>query len=130
MNQDKLFAKAVQSTVEKAGTEISYVVGNATEKTLNYGQVIGKVTRGGLFIETGRSVGTTAFKAAVDIAKQDKVCAGACIVAAACEVVAGVSALTNYPGALRVYFVAKGISVGCMRFRELCKNAKGENIPC
>ena len=130
MNKEKVFARAVQSAVEKVGTEVSQVVANATEQTLNYGEVIGKVTRGGLFVETGRSVGTTAFKALVDIARQDKVCAGACIVAAACELVAGVSSLTNYLGVLKVYFVAKGISAGCMRFRELCKNAEGETISC
>lgn len=39
-------------------------------------------------MESGRAVGSTAYKAAEDIARNDKVCARACLVASACEVLA------------------------------------------
>jgi hypothetical protein len=110
--------------------EISYMVGNATEKSLEYAQKIDQMSRGAVAIESGRALGSTAYQAAEDIARNDKVCAGACLVASACEVVAGGSALIKYPGAMKVYFVAKTISVGCIRFRNLCRNTKGEISLC
>ena len=88
------------------------------------------MARGAVAIESGRALGSTAYKAAEDIAQNDKVCAGACLVTSACEVVAGSSALIKYPGAMKVYFVSKTISVGCIRFRNLCRNAKSEISPC
>lgn len=124
------FGRATQKIVEKAGTEISYMVGNATEKSLEYADRIDQMSRGAVVIESGRAIGSTAYQAAEDIARNDKVCAGACIVASVCEVVAGSSAMIKYPGAMKVYIVSKAISVGCIRFRNLCKNAKGEISPC
>jgi hypothetical protein len=124
------FARVTQKAVEKAGTEISYIVGNATEKTLEYSDKIDQMSRGAVAIESGRALGSTAYKTAEDIARNDKICAGACLVASACEVVAGTSAMIKYPGAMKVYFVAKTISVGCIRFRNLCRNAQGELKPC
>jgi hypothetical protein len=130
MSDKEGLARATQKVVEKAGTEISYIVGNATEKSLEYADKIDQMSRGAVAIESGRALGSTAYKTAEDIARNDKVCAGACLVASACEVVAGTSAMIKYPGAMKVYFVAKTISVGCIRFRNLCKNAKGEITPC
>lgn len=130
MAKEEKLARATQQIIENAGKEISYMVGNATEKSLDYADKIDQISRGAVAIETGRALGSTAFHAAEDIARNDKVCAGACLIASACEVVAGTSAMIKYPGAMKVYFVAKTISVGCIRFRNLCKNAKGEITPC
>jgi len=123
-------ARFTQKAIEKAGTEISYMVGNATEQAVQYGDKIDQMSRGAVAIESGRALGSTAYKAAEDIVRNDKICAGACLVASACEVIAGSSAMIKYPGAMKVYFVAKTISVGCIRFRNLCRNAKGEISPC
>jgi hypothetical protein len=106
------------------------MVGNATEKSLEYADKIDQMSRGAVAIESGRALGSTAYQAAEDIARNDKICAGACLVASVCEVVAGSSAMIKYPGAMKVYFVAKTISVSCIRFRNLCRNAKGEISPC
>jgi hypothetical protein len=130
MSKAKGLGRATQKIVERAGTEISYMVGNATEKSLEYADKIDQMSRGAVAIESGRALGSTAYQAAEDIARNDKICAGACLVASVCEVVAGSSAMIKYPGAMKVYFVAKTISVGCIRFRNLCRNAKGEISPC
>ena len=123
-------ARATQKLIEKAGTKISYMVDNATDQAIQYSDKIDQMTRGAVAIESGRAIGSTVYKAAEDIARNDKICAGACIVATVCEAVAGGSAMIKYPGAMKVYFVAKTISVGCIRFRNLCRNAKGEIRPC
>ena len=123
-------ARAAQQAVEKAGTEVSYLFGSATAKSLDYADQIGQMTRGAVAIESGRSLGSTLYKTSEDVARNDKICAGACFVASACEVVAGTSALIKYPGAMKVYFVAKTISVGCIRFRDLCRSAQGDLKPC
>jgi len=130
MSKANALGQATQKIVEKTGTEISYMVGNATEKSLEYADKIDQMSRGAVAIESGRALGSTAYQAAEDIARNDKICAGACLVASVCEVVAGSSAMIKYPGAMKVYFVAKTISVGCIRFRNLCRNAKGEISPC
>ena len=130
MAKEEGLARATQKVIEKAGTEISYMVGNATEQAVQYGDKIDQISRGAVAIESGRALGSTAYQAAEDIARNDKVCAGACIVASACEVIAASSAMIKYPGAMKVYFVAKTISVGSIRFRNLCRNAKGEISPC
>lgn len=130
MLRKESLARATRRIVAEAGTEISYVVGNATEQALQYGDKIDLMSRGAVAMESGRALGSTAYHAVEDIARNDKVCAGACIVASACEVIAGSSALIKYPGAMKVYFVAKGISIGCIRFRNLCRNATGEISPC
>ena len=130
MSKEQGLASITQKAIEKAGTEISYMVGNATEQAVQYSEKIDQMSRGSVAIESGRALGSTAYKAAEDIARNDKVCAGACIVASACEVIAGSSAMIKYPGAMKVYFVTKAISVSCIRFRNLCRNAKGEISPC
>jgi hypothetical protein len=130
MSKAKVLGRATQKIVERAGTEISYMVGNATEKSLEYADKIDQMSRGAVAIESGRALGSTAYQAAEDIARNDKICAGACLVASVCEIVAGSSAMIKYPGAMKVYFVAKTISVSCIRFRNLCRNAKGEISPC
>jgi len=130
MSKTEGLGRVTHKIVEKAGTKISYMVGNTTEKSLEYADKIDQMSRGAVTIESGRAIGSTAFKAAEDIARNDKICAGACLVATVCEVVAGSSAMIKYPGAMKVYFVAKTISVGCIRFRTLCRNAKGEISPC
>ena len=130
MQKEDSIARITQKVIEKAGTEMSYVVGNTTEQALQYGEKIDQMSRGAVAIESGRALGSTVYKAAEDIARNDKICAGACAVASACEIIAASSALIKYPGSMKVYFVAKTISVGCIRFRHLCRNAKGELSPC
>jgi hypothetical protein len=130
MSDKQKLARAAQKMVEKAGTEFSYIVGNATEKSLDYADKIDQMSRVAVAMESGRALGSVAYKAAEDIARNDKICPGACLVASDCEFVAASSALSKYPGAMKVYFVAKTIILGCMRFRNLCRNAKGEITPC
>ena len=77
-----------------------------------------------------RALRSTAYQAAYDIARNDKICAGACLIASACKIVAGGSAIIKYLEAMRVYFVTKTISVGCIRLRNLCRNVTGEIRPC
>ena len=134
MVQKDGLARVTQQWVQKAGqdfsTEISYAVGNATDQAIKYGDKIDQMSRGTVALESARALGSTAYQAAEDIVRNDKICAGACLVASACEVIAGTSAMIKYPGALKVYFVSKSISIACIRFRNLCKNAKGEIRPC
>jgi len=52
------------------------------------------------------------------------------LVASVCEVIASSSTIIKYPRAMKVYFVTKSISVGCIRFRNLCRNAKGDISLC
>lgn len=130
MSKSEELARLTQKIVERADTQISDMVGNATETSLEYADKIDQMARGAVAIESGRALGSTAYYAAEDIARNDKICAGACLVASVCEIVAGSSAMIKYPGAMKVYFVAKTISVSCIRFRNLCRNAKGEISPC
>lgn len=130
MSKSEELARLTQKIVERAGTQISDMVGNATETSLEYADKIDQMARGAVAIESSRALGSTAYYAAEDIARNDKICAGACLVASVCEIVAGSSAMIKYPGAMKVYFVAKTISVSCIRFRNLCRNAKGEISPC
>ena len=119
-----------QKIIENAGKDLSYMIGNSTENVFKYGDTINKLSRGAVTVESGRALGSTAYKAIEDITENDKICAGACLVASACEIIAGTSAFIKYPGAMNVYIVAKTISVGCIRFRNLCRNAKGKIGPC
>jgi hypothetical protein len=130
MAKEEHIARATQQMVEKMGTNFSYVVDNVTQEGLNYADKINEIGRGALLIESGRALGSTAYKTAEDIARNDKICAGACLVASTCEIVAGTSAFIKYPGAMKVYFVAKTISVACIRFRNLCRTAQGDLKPC
>jgi len=106
MSKAKGLGRATQKIVERAGTEISYMVGNATEKSLEYADKIDQMSRGAVAIESGRALGSTAYQAAEDIARNDKICAGACLVASVCEVVAGSSAMIKYPGAASIRICA------------------------
>jgi hypothetical protein len=66
-----------------------------------------------------------------DISRGDKLCSGLCIVATTCEGVAIVAGTCKFiPYRYRVYIGAKAISVGVMRFRNLCRNAQGKIGPC
>ena len=132
----------VENASKEISKEISYALGNVTEQSLSVvnqmtsdridqvGRVIFDLSRGAASIESGKSVGATAFKAATDYAEGDKVCTGLCLLATGCELVAGTSALIRYPGSVKVYFVAKTISAGCIKYRDLCKDARGRIVPC
>jgi hypothetical protein len=132
--------RATQIIVENASKEISKEIastlGNVTEQSLSVvnqnpvGRVIFDLSRGAASIESGKSVGSTAFKAATDYAEGDRICTGLCLVATGCELVAGTSVLIRYPGSLKVYIVAKTISAGCIKYRDLCKDARGRIVPC
>ena len=70
------------------------MVGNATEQAVQYG--VDQMLRGAVAIESGRALGSTVYQVAEDITRNDKVCAGAYLVASACEVIAGSSAFIKY----------------------------------
>ena len=53
-------ARFTQKAIEKAGTEVSYVVGNATKKSVEYTDKIDQISRGAVAIESGRALGSTA----------------------------------------------------------------------
>ena len=75
-------------------------------------------------------MGKTAFGAVEDISRGDKVCTGLCLVATACEGVAFTTRVLKVPYGMKVYICAKTASAGLMKFRNLCKNAKGEIVTC
>ena len=72
--------------------------------------------KGAVGIESGRALGSTAYQAAEDITRNDIICAVAWILTSTCEVITGSSVMIKYPRTMKVYFVAKTISVGCIRF--------------
>ena len=134
--ENESVARAIQAAVEGNATEvskeISYLVGNATLKSLNFkSDFLNPLISTGATWQGCYSIGTTAWKTAEDISRGDKVCAGLCIVATGCEGVALLAANTKLvPFRFKVYTITKGCSIGLMRFRNLCRNAKGEIRPC
>lgn len=129
MSKIEGLGRVTQKVIETVGTELPDMIGNATEKSF-YAVKFDQIRRGAVTIESFRAVGSTSYKVVEDIARNDQICAGACAIATACEIIAGTYAVIKYPGVMQVYFVAKGISVGCIRFRNFCRNAKGEITPC
>lgn len=123
-------ARAVQLAVQDEMTNFSYKVGNATLKALEVKETVENLGNGAASIQSCYSAATTAFGAVEDAARGDKLCTGLCLVATLCEGVAMTSRIIKLPYGMKVYICAKGVSTGLMRFRNLCKNAKGEIAPC
>jgi hypothetical protein len=129
-------ARAIQAAVEGNATEfskeMSYLVGNATLRTLNIKEeFVGKVIGGGATLQAGYSIGTTAWKTVEDLSRSDKLCTGLCLVATTCEGVALVASCCKVlPFRYRVYIGAKTTSLAVMRFRNLCRKANGQLGPC
>ena len=55
MSKEQGLASITQKAIEKAGTEISYMVGNATEQAVQYSEKIDQMSRGAVAIESGRA---------------------------------------------------------------------------
>ena len=130
METKEQIARAVQLAVQEEMTHFSYKVGNATLKALEVKETTETIASGVAAIESGYSAGKTMFGAAEDLTRGDKLCTGLCLVATLCEGVAFTSRMVKLPYGMKVYFCAKTASAGLMKFRNLCKNAKGEIIPC
>lgn len=119
---------AVQGNTNEFGKEISYLIGNTTLKSLN---LKSNVISGIASAEGARSIGTTTFKAVLDAGRGDVVCSGLCILATSCEGLAILAAnVPRIPARRNIYLIAKCTSIGVMRFRNLCRNAKDQIVPC
>jgi hypothetical protein len=123
-------ARAVQVAVQDEMTNFSYKVGNATLKALQVKETAENLGSGAAAVQAGYSIGQTAFGAAEDISRGDKLCTGLCLVATGCEGIAFVSRVVKIPHGMKIYVCAKGASAGLMRFRNLCRNAQGQIGPC
>lgn len=127
-------ARAVQMALEKSFqnevTNFSYKAGNVTLKALELKEAGGNLLNGGAMIQVGHSVGKTAFGAVEDLARNDKLCTGLCIMATVCEGVAFTTRIVKIPYGARIYFCSKAASTGLMKFRNLCRNAQGKIFPC
>lgn len=130
MSGKEEIARAVQKAVEGEMTHFSYKVGNATLKALEVKEKVEEIGNGGAAIQAGYSMGKTAWGAAEDINRNDKLCTGLCLVATACEGIAFTTRVIKVPYGMKVYVCAKTASAGLMKFRNLCRNAKGEIMPC
>lgn len=78
MSDPEKTAKAIQAAVEgdtmEFSKKISYIVGNATLKSLNVKEeIVGKVIGGGATLQGCYSIGSTAWKTVEDISRGDKV---------------------------------------------------------
>ena len=123
-------ARAVQVAIEQEMQGFSYKVGNATLKALQVKETAETLGNGAAAIESGYSMGKTTFGAAEDISRGDKLCTGLCLLATTCEGVACTTRLVKLPYGGKIYFISKAASAGLMKFRNLCRNAQGEILPC
>ena len=131
-DKNEQIARTIQLAIEGNTTEfrkkISYLVGNTTLKSLN---LKSNTISGIASAEGARAIGTTTFKAVSDASRGDVVCTGLCLVATTCEGLAILAAnVPAIPGRRRIYIISKSTSIGLMRFRNLCRNAKGQIGPC
>lgn len=132
MERNEQIANAIQAAIEgnttEFGKDISYLIGNTTLKSLN---MKSNIISGIASAEGARAMGTTTFKAFADASRGDVACTGLCIIATTCEGLAILAAnVPAIPGRRRIYLISKGTSIGVMRFRNLCRNAKGQIRPC
>nr|WPV72500.1 hypothetical protein orf129 [Navicula sp.]WPV72572.1 hypothetical protein orf129 [Navicula sp.]WPV72657.1 hypothetical protein orf129 [Navicula sp.]WPV72730.1 hypothetical protein orf129 [Navicula sp.] len=123
-------ARAVQLAVQDEMTNFSYKVGNATLKALEVKETAETLGSGAAAIQAGYSMGQTAFGAAEDISRGDKLCTGLCLVATGCEGIAFVTRVVKVPYGMKIYVCTKAASAGLMKFRNLCRNAQGQIGPC
>jgi hypothetical protein len=99
-------------------------------KVLELKETAEEFGRGVAAVEAGTSIGKTTFGIVSDVARGDKVCAGLCMIATTCETVALITRVAKVPGGMKVYVGCKATSCAVMKFRNLCKNSKGEIFPC
>jgi len=123
-------ARAVQLAVQDEITKYSYKIGSYTIKALEVKETFEKTTNGLLAFECGSSLGKTAYSAAADFSKGDKLCTGLCLVATVCEGVAFTTRFVQIPYGQKIYIFAKSTSVGLMKFRNLCRASDGTIVGC
>jgi hypothetical protein len=129
MNKEEI-ARTVQLAVQEEMTNFSYKIGNTTLKALGIKETTENIFNGGLAIQSTYSAGKTAFNALEDLSRGDKICTGLCLVATFCEGLAFTSRIVKIPYGQKIYVCSKAASVGLMRFRNMCRNAKGDIFPC
>ena len=128
----RLIQEAVESDSTELSKKLSYLIGNATLRTLNVKEELAQniIGCGGTF-QGCYSIGTTVWKTVEDFSRGDKLWTGLCIVATTCEGVAITASVCKFIRfRLNLYMVSKGTSISLMRFRNLCRKANGQIGPC
>ena len=101
--------EVVRDSIIKAGMKAAGIVDGGT--TLAGGT------------ESASAIGRIAFKTTRDIARDDTICTGLCLISGTCETVAlGCSTLKGLPLRGPIYVGAKIISRGCIAFQNACAN--------
>ena len=129
-NAAQAAGRVVQQAVEDAGKNASYAAGNSTVNAILAGEQLNKACRTGAAMECGKALGGNAFRAGEDIAANDKLCTGLCLLSCVCEVVGFSCAFIAFPGAAKVYTASKSVSWGCIEFRDRCKKSKVQLPGC
>jgi hypothetical protein len=122
--------KALEEELGNFTKELSYKVGNATLKALHVQEKVEEIGNAGAAIQAGYCMGSTAWGAAEDISRNDKVCTGLCLLATACEGVAFTTRVMRVPYGMKLYVGCKAASSGLMKFRNLCRTADSQILPC
>jgi hypothetical protein len=112
--------REVQEAVAKSGQAASYVAGNKTEAIQHLTNGVIDSGKGVICIHSGGRVGVSIFKGVKDYFRGDVVCSGLCVVSGMCETTAGVLIWVPIPGKICVVSGLKGVSLGCMKIRDLC----------
>ena len=89
----------------------------------NISKALEEFTKGGVTIDSGRKMGTAAYKGMRDLARGDVPCATLCCISGSFELASGVLVWVPIPGnysKIQLISTFKGISAGCQRFRDLC----------
>lgn len=133
MDKNEEISKAVQKAVEEElanyTKELSYKIANATLKALHVQEKVEEIGNAGAAIQAGYCMGSTAWAAAEDISRNDKVCTGLCLLATACEGVALTTRVVRVPYGMKLYVGSKATSSGLMQFRNLYRTADGKILP-
>ena len=113
--------EVVRDSIIKA----SYASGNKTEVLVELARKAGGAVDGGTALvgssESASAFGRIAFKTMQNMARDDTVCTGLCLILGTCEAVAlGCSTIRVLPFRGRIYVGAKIISKGCISFRNAC----------
>jgi hypothetical protein len=117
--------KAVRDATIKVATDAAYVAGNNTDKIVETAKKVSDIINGGMILgggfESSGSLVKVIFKATKDIARDDKVCTGLCLISARCETVTfSCSTVKLIPYRGRIYIGYKIISRSCMSWRNAC----------
>jgi hypothetical protein len=122
--------KALEDELSNFTKELSYKIGNATLKALDLKEKVEEIGNASAAIQAGYCMGSTAWGAAEDISRNDKICTGLCLVATACEGIAFTTRVMKVPYGMKIYIGSKAVSSGLMKFRNLCRTANGQIVPC